>query len=176
MIDIRKTYKNADPEPRVDYSTFSRRIQRRIAISGYLSEEEARDSLHLHSIEYSRKYAIRRTTVEINGIKIDLLNWFESTHRNIVSYSTFRQRVKSLERRGFLDSDSLNMAISLPKEEWGIFFGGGRRRSITYKGEEFPEFVGKIFHSIASFLKTIGRYEDRGMIWAPKFDTFELIF
>nr|WP_315488347.1 GIY-YIG nuclease family protein [uncultured Rhodoferax sp.] len=114
-----------------------------------------------------RTHTPRKTWVTVEGTSIDLKSYYDD-HAVVaaVSYRTFWQRVRGLRRRFLLDSASLDYACILQPNEWITFYGGGRRRGFTYQGEQYPEHAGRSFSSIAALLRTIGRYGDRGLIWA----------
>lgn len=156
----------AAKESRVTLNTFTSRFRKLIA-SSRLSGPNIEECLTLTTEEFKRKYATRRTYLEVDGESVDLLNYFENAcEPPSVSYRNFWQRVRSLSLREKVSQHSLAQARTLTNAEWFSFYGGGRSKSFIYSGEEYPEHNGSSFHSIAAFLRTIGKYEDCSTIWS----------
>lgn len=111
--------------------------------------------------------AVRKTWVVVDGARIDLQVYYEGVSGSVaVSYRTFWQRVRSLRLRERLDVLTLVDAYKLEPSEWISFYGGGRRKGFTYTGDELPDQVGAHFSSVAALLRTIGRYDERALIWS----------
>ena len=165
-IEVETIYKAANPVPQVSLELFRIRIKSCLNRTGFTDDERIRDALYLNAAEYKKKYSTRRTYVEIKDSKIDLAEFFSTILLPYVSYSAFRQRVRRLKKDGLLDRKSIEQAAQLDNAEWISFFGGGRRRGFLYDGVEYPKHHGQKFRSISSFLRLIGRYEDKAIIWS----------
>ncbi|WP_181423460.1 GIY-YIG nuclease family protein [Halomonas heilongjiangensis] len=124
------------------------------------------DALYLDAEQYRKRYGTRKTNVTVDGELISLYDAYLAFPEPIVDYRIFWQRVKRLQRDGLLDISTMEQAASLTTAHWITIFGGGRRRSFKYEGDEFPEHVGRIFSSVTAFLLEINRYDDRHSIWA----------
>lgn len=159
-------YKAAKPEPQVRLELFRTRIKACLARNAEVPYSRVTDALHLSPTEYRKKYSPRRTLVSVEGSKVDIGSFFKAVDHPAVSYSTFWQRVRRLKKDDLLDKDSLSEAEQLDAAEWISFYGGGRRRLFRYNGVEHPKLHGEQFRSIASFLRTIGRYDDKEIIWS----------
>jgi group I intron endonuclease len=147
--------------------TFCSRIRsRRIKNNGELSDFDITQALFLSKKEYFSIYAKRRTEISVEGKNIVLENFYNKTDSSIISCGTFRQRVLSLIKRDMLDGDSLNDALSMDNSIWISFYGGGRKRNFIYEGDLCPKYCGKFFYSVASFLRTIGKYSEKAIIWS----------
>jgi group I intron endonuclease len=133
---------------------------------GFTDDKRIQDALYLNAAEYKKKYSTRRTYVTIKDSSIDVAEFFFNILLPSVSYSAFRQRVKRLQKDELLNLKSLEQAAKLDNAEWISFFGGGRRRGFLYNGVEYPKHHGQKFRSISSFLRLIGRYEDKAIIWS----------
>lgn len=159
-------YRSLDRSPAVSLATFTTRF-RRLADSGDLSDAGIEEALFLSVQEFKRKHGARKTKVEVEGRVLDLLAYF-AEHANlcVVEYRNFWQRVRALRKKDAIDRDALMDALTLYAAEWHTFYGGGRSRSLVYDGEEYPEQRGVRFRSVAAFLRTIGRYDDRQLIWS----------
>lgn len=159
-------YRSLDRSPAVSLATFTTRF-RRLVDSGELSDAGIEEALFLSVQEFKRKYGARKTKVEVEGQALDLLAYF-TEHANlcVVEYRNFWQRVRTLRKKDALDRDTLTDALALDAAEWHTFYGGGRSRSLVYDGAEYPEQRGVRFRSVAAFLRTIGRYDDRQLIWS----------
>jgi len=48
--------------------------------------------------------------------------------------------------------------------EWISFYGGGKHKTFIYTGTYLKECVDVEFHSLSSFLKIIGEYENYELI------------
>lgn len=163
---ISAVYKAAKPKPQIRLELFRTRIKSCIDRNAEVDWARVQDALYLSPVEYRKKYSPRRTIVAVEGGKVDVGNFFSEVVRPAVSYSVFWQRIRRLKNEGLVDNDSMNQAAILVAPEWISFYGGGRRRPFRYEGVEHPDLRGKKFHSIASFLRTIGRYEDKAIIWS----------
>jgi len=109
----------------------------------------------------------RKTWVMVENTRIDLQGYYDDVAAvAAVSYRTYWQRVRGLRLRGGLDSVSLDNACVLNAGEWITFYGGGRRKGFTYLGEELPDQAGMHFSSVTALLRTIGRYDERALIWS----------
>ncbi|ELB2253937.1 hypothetical protein QNS24_003328 [Vibrio parahaemolyticus] len=154
-----------------------------------LNENTIFDALNLSAAEYKAKYGKRKTRVPI--VPSDLSSSDQTPSQNMidslhdyyrqkcltetptVSYSTFRRRVLRTQSLNTPENMApsavteghLEDAFTLSQNDWVSFYGGGKCRSFTYRGEAVPELYGHVFHSIAAFLKTISRYQDRHLIW-----------
>lgn len=164
--DLREIYKKASTKPTISFALFCGRIRRRGAGSEHVSEHIIKDALYLNATEYKKKYATRKTYVRLDGVNTDLLAYYSNLHQPIISYRSFYQRVKGLGKDDLIDEENLRQAAFLPRDEWISYFGGGRHRSFIYEGEEYPDLFGQQFHSVAAFLRTINRYDERATIWA----------
>jgi hypothetical protein len=65
-----------------------------------------------------------------------------------------------------MDGAALSDALAMPTPDWIAFYGGGRHRAFVYEGEVYPQLAGQHFHSIAAFLRTVDRYDQRATIWS----------
>jgi hypothetical protein len=152
--------------PVVKLASFCGRI-RRLAMTNNLSESAVTDALLLNADEYTARYATRKTWVKVDDQRVALGGYFDQSRlHGAISYPNLRTRVKSLQDREMLDSDSMNNALRMPYGEWVSFYGGGRARSFQYHGDEHPDQSGKVFRSIAAFLKLTGRYADKNLVWS----------
>lgn len=81
-----------------------------------------------------------------------------------IGYAVFRTRLKSLERRGIPITQAIvREAARVDKAAWRAAQGGGRSRPFSYHGDLHPDARGD-YPSIASFLRRIGRYDDRNLL------------
>lgn len=105
----------------------------------------------------------RKTWIETEDGKRDCRALYDAEAARI-DYPVFRTRLRSLEQRGISITQSIVRAAALlDKAAWRVTRGGGRSRSFCYQGDLHPEIRGK-HPSIASFLRKIGRYDDRDML------------
>ncbi|MDI4634721.1 GIY-YIG nuclease family protein [Pelomonas sp. V22] len=123
------------------------------------------DALTLSSPEYRRKYCPRRTRAHVECDVVDLLPFYNALQKPGVSYATFRSRVQSVGGRALLDRNALSAAAMLKQADWQTHYGGGRRRAFIYEGEIFQGLQGREFLSVTSFLKAVGRYHQREVVW-----------
>ena len=159
-------FRDAYPEPAVVLETFSGRISR-LAAAGKINDQRIHEALYLSAKAYQSKYGRRRTYVQFLDRTVELNDAYgTSPFKAAVPYATFRQRVVSYQVRGTLDENLLRDAIAMTELEWMSFHGGGRYRSFVYDGIDFPNQIGKKFHSISAFLKTIGRYSEKVLVWS----------
>ncbi|AVJ56839.1 hypothetical protein C5610_11440 [Idiomarina sp. OT37-5b] len=99
----------------------------------------------------------RQTIIYIDTTKIVLSDYYEQASAKSVSYEVFRDRIRSLRNRDVeINYDHLERAIQTPVKEYQKYSGLGRAVSFTYRGQRFPEQIGKIFPSIKSFMCEIG--------------------
>lgn len=154
----------ADPLRRVKLITFGGRLRQRRSAGDLVDEALLAECLYTSPADYQGERGPRRTWVRMDGGQRDAAVLYSGSEQS-VSYSTFRQRLVRLERGGLLDEVSLNHAASLSQAEWISFYGGGRRQTFVYDGEDYPAHAGESFSSVSAFLRTIDRYEDRGNVW-----------
>jgi len=164
--EIEAIYRAANSVPQVRLEQFRARIKSCLNRIGCTDDARIHDALYLNAAEYKAKYSPRRTYVEIQDSRIDLGEFFAAVSSPSVSYSAFRQRVQRLRKDELLDRATLEQAAQLNTAEWISFFGGGRHQGFRYEGVEYPEHHGREFRSISSFLRLIGRYEDKAIIWS----------
>lgn len=136
----------------------------RLKMRGAITAEAIHDAMHLSPTDYAKKYRTRRTVIELNNTHIDLLKYYQSANRT-VSYHLFRKRALSLHKRNRLNDEALSHACSLSYREWTSLHGGGRRRSVTYEGSNYPQLNSISFPSIVSLLRSIKRDNDKALIW-----------
>ena len=111
-----------------------------------------------------RNIVPRKTVVRVDGVDVCLNEYYADTLSEYVNYATFRQRIKSAEKRGILNENVLRDAISLDNIKWINFYGGGRRKPFIYTGSKFKEYYNQKFESLSSFLQTINKYERYSLI------------
>ena len=154
------------PPPKVALNTFRNRLSKWNQ-SGLLDEAVIHDSLYLTVEEYQQKYRVRKTLVDVGCRQIDLLEYFQNNStRATISYRTFWQRLKRFIKSNAVDETLLEDALTFSSSDWISFYGGGRHRSFNYKGDLFPDYFGKKFHGFSAFLKTVGRYADKDVVWS----------
>jgi hypothetical protein len=150
----------------VSLVTFSARF-RRLVEGNTVSAANIDECLWLSANDFRRKYGTRRTLVQVDGQPIDLLAYYATKSTEAaVDYRNFWQRVRALTKSEQLSGNNLELALTLTAATWRSFYGGGRRRGFVYEGDECPEHAGKHFHSVSAFLHTVGRYDDRALIWS----------
>lgn len=159
-------FRSAIRPPAVSLATFSARF-RRLVKAGALCSENIDEALWLKADEFRRKHGVRRTLVVVDGHPTDLQTYY-SAHASeaAVDYRNFWQRVRALAKARRLSGDRLVHALTLSAATWRSFYGGGRRKGFIYEGDEYPEQSGKHFHSVSALLYTLGRYNDRALIWS----------
>lgn len=162
--DPKSLHAASDPRRRVPLATFKIRLLRRRETGAHLEQATIEECLYTAAADYRRKHGIRRTWVEIDGHRADAADLFEASSK-AVDYAVFRQRLKRLEDQSLLTRESVAHAGCLDRPHWISFYGGGRRRSFIYEGEDYPDQSGRSFSSVAAFLRTVDRYDDRGHIW-----------
>lgn len=151
---------------RVSKTTFIARL-RRFAQSGKIDERRLEDAFTLDVVAFRHKYGIRKTLVGIDGLQVDLLALYrEHVDEARVQYSCARQRIKSLQRMGPVSMTAVLDAFRMKGATWKTAYGGGRHQPFIYDGKEFPELIGRRFHGTADFLRVVGRYGDRGLVWS----------
>lgn len=159
-------YRSAIHQPAVTLATFSARF-RRLVEKDTLSTANIDESLWLSADDFRRKYRTRRTLVEVDGQPTDLRDAYAAKSSDAaVDYRNFWQRVRTLTKRGQLSGYTLVHALTLAATTWRSFYGGGRRMGFVYEGDEYPEQTGTHFHSVTALLRTVGRYDDRALIWS----------
>ncbi len=159
-------FRSALRPPAVSLATFSTRF-RRLAEAGALSSELIDEALWLDTDEFKRKYGARRTLVELDGQPTDLQIYYSARSKQAaVDYRNFWQRARALVNGGQLFDDTLTHALTLPPAIWRSFYGGGRRKGFVYQGDEYPQHAGRQFHSVSALLHTLGRYDDRALVWS----------
>lgn len=159
-------YRSTERTPAVSLATFSARFLRLVK-AGVLSPENIDEALLLTADEFRRKYGARRTLVDLDGQSTDLQAYYSAhSAEAVVDYRNFWQRARALVKDSQLSGETLSHALTLPAATWRSFYGGGRRKGFVYDGEEYPEQSGKHFHSVAAFLHTLSRYEDRAIVWS----------
>jgi len=132
-----------------------------------VSVEVINDGSGLSSQSIQKKSVARKTWVTVGGKRIDLLKFHaDSGLAGQVSYRAFWQRVHGLRLRNMLDEQSLADGLTMLQTEWITFYGGGRRRAVLYVGDAYPEQSGMSFPSLTAFLRAIGRYEDKSIVWS----------
>jgi len=159
-------FHSVKPPPKVALDSFRSRL-RKWNQSGWLDEAVIYDSLYLTVKEYQQKYRGRKTWVDVGYSQIDLLEYFQNNStRAAVSYRIFWQRLKRLIKSYAVDESLLEDALTFSSSDWISFYGGGRHRSFYYGGDLFPDYFGKKFHGFSAFLKTVGRYADKDVVWS----------
>lgn len=155
----------SSPNPKIPHNTIISRLKR-LKEQGKLNQSAIKDALTLNSKLYQKKYGQRRTYLVIQGKKLclnDEYNVLNAMYKPAVKYHTFRSRLKKTLH--ILNKDIVVDAFRMVQNDWVTFYGGGRHQKFTYSGNLYPDLVNKEFHSIASFLKTVEKYEYRSLIW-----------
>jgi len=164
--DLTEYYRSANPSPAVPLATFLARVKR-YNLRGKIEDGNLHDALYLTVEEYKLKYGVRKTWVKVDGEQIDLEGFYnKESARAKVTYRAFWQRLKPFRKNENLDREVLEDALTLTREDWVPKYGGGRHRAFIYTGELYPDYFGVKFHSVSAFLKTIGRYNDKAMVWS----------
>ncbi len=159
-------FNEAKPAPDINFPTFCSRI-RRLALAEHLCDSSVADALYLSVDHYKDKYAVRKTWITVDSQLINLQSYFDDSYAPIkTSYRSFWSRVKSLKCREMLDMTALQDALEMSYQTWISFYGGGRKHSFYYDGDEVPEQSGKTFPSIVAFLRVVNRYSERQLIWS----------
>ena len=159
-------YRNIEPKPVINLSTFLGRM-RKLLLVGKLNEKEISEALYSSTDEYFKKKAVRKSWININGKKIDLFHYYQKSINIVnVDYSVFRSRLKKSNNIEQFDKNLLVNAITFSTDHWISFYGGGRHRTFTYRGEFYPDCYEKKFHGIIAFLRIIGRYYDKDIVWS----------
>lgn len=165
-VDAASIFRSALRPPAVSLATFSARF-RRLAEADMLSSKFIDEALWLNADEFKHKYGARRTLVELEGQPTDLQIYYSArAMQAAVDYRNFWRRTRALVKSGQLFDDTLAHALTLPTATWRSFYGGGRRKDFVYQGDEYPEQAGQYFHSVSSLLHTLGRYDDRALVWS----------
>ena len=160
-------HRSVNRKPMVSVETFCSRIHSRYNKNdGIISDFDISQALFLDKKEYFSIYAKRKTKINIEGKNIILEDYYKEFCNTAVSYGSFRNRVLSLNKRNILDNNSLNNALSMDNSNWISFYGGGRKREFVYEGDLYPKYCGKHFNSVASFLRTVGKYSGKATIWS----------
>ena len=132
-----------------------------------LEEQFIKEALYMPIKEYMEKYSVRKSFVNVEGQEIELADYYKNHKEKAnVDYPTFRSRLKNSKNINALDSAILFQALTLINEKWITFYGGGRHRPFVYVGDLYPQYLGKGFHGISAFLRVIGRYDDKSIIWS----------
>jgi len=140
---------------------------RKLQLMNKLDEKFIIEALYMPVKEYMKKYAVRKTWVNVEGQKIELADYYKKYKGKAnVDYPTFRTRLTRSKRIHALDSEILNHALILSTKPWISFYGGGKHRSFVYMGDLYPEYSGKRFHGITAFLREIDRYFDKKIVWS----------
>lgn len=147
--------------------TASAHLRKRLAQEP-VSDQLLDECLLLNASAYREIHGRRKTWIILDGKHIEAKQLFDTLNRPgsepLVVYSTFRQRLKSLERRKkTITWHRAEDAAFLSIKDWKTFYGGGRRKDFVYDGDLFPDARGD-YPSFTAFLKTIGRYSDRGFL------------
>lgn len=157
-------YGSATPAPVVSLATFSARF-RRLVEANALTDTNLGEALWMSADNFRRKYGSRRTLIDVDGQRLDLLTYYSARSAEaVVDYRNFWQRVRALVKAERLGVETLLHAVTLAADAWRTHYGGGRRTGFVYEGNEYPEHAGTHFHSITSLLRTVGRYADRELI------------
>lgn len=158
---LMQLFRKVVPPPAVGKGTLSARLHRGLEKHGCYKDDWLHEALHLDADAFRRKHGTRRTWVAIDGERVDLASIYDAIKGTRIEYATFRQRVV---KRTNLTMNQVRDAATLDFAEWNTHYGrGGRRRDFTYVGDLHPEAHGE-YTAVASFLKAIGRYEDREAI------------
>lgn len=158
-------YRSIGQKPVVSVEAFCTRIRsRRIKNNGELSDFYISQALFLDKKEYFLRYGRRKTEIVVNGNAVILEDFYKSNGGSVVTYGSFRQRVRRLIKKKALDKESLSDALVMDSSTWISFHGGGRRNEFVYEGESYPECYGKKFSSVTAFLRIIGMYGNRILI------------
>ena len=116
----------------------------------------------------------RQTIIYIGTTRIVVSDYYEQASAKSVSYEVFRDRIRSLRNRDVeINCDHLERAIQTPVQDYQKYSGSGRSVSFTYRGQRFPEQVGKTFSSIKSFMCEVGLEHLYSKVKAKR-KTFEL--
>lgn len=159
-------YRLAKSTPNVPLETFLGRLRKHNNI-GEIDEVSISESLYLTVEEYQQKHRVRKTWIDVEGKRIDLYLFYQTEQsRATVPYSAFYQRLKSFRNKETIDTVLMKNALTFETSDWISFYGGGRHKSFIYEGEIYQEHYGKKFHGISAFLKTINRYNDKGVVWS----------
>lgn len=159
-------YHSTKPQPKVNLNTATGRLRTRTHRQGRITDKDIREILYLSPVEYGKRYRNRKTLIKIGDKEIILKDYYDEFENPSVKYSAFRQRVKGLESRDLLDWSSVSDAALMDHSSWISFYGGGRRRPFIYDGNLFPEYRGRLFTSIVSFLRLTDNYEKKATIWS----------
>ncbi len=157
-------FSSVEPKPVVSFATFTSRV-RSLQQQGDLSTKALLTALHLTTEEYRKQFSVRKTLILVAGRRLILSELYEASQSQL-PYRQVWQRVRSLKSTSLLDRHSLNDALTMSTPDWITFYGGGRHRTFKYDGEMYPEHHGEVFRSITAFLRSIGRYEDRTIVWS----------
>lgn len=159
-------HRSVSPPPEVSLQTFLARLRKRAGAEG-LTESLIEETLYTSASAYKRLHAVRKSWVEIDGNRFSLEAFYEREQaRATVDYRVFWQRLRRFREAEQLKAETLEDALTLPNAEWISFYGGGRARRFTYVGDLYPELSGQEFNSVSAFLKTVGRYSDKALVWS----------
>lgn len=158
-------HRSAPPEGAVPLNTFLSRF-RRLAGRDRLSPTTIKDALHTPAALYKAKYAARKTWITVDGNLLDLRGHYLAAKTTpAASFAAVRTRLRGRQLGHAVTKQVLDDALAMSGPEWITYYGGGRHRTFVYNGEQYPEHQGVTFHGIAAFLRTVGRYADRALIW-----------
>lgn len=105
----------------------------------------------------------RKTWIETEDGRRDCRALYDAETAKI-DYPVFRTRLRSLDNRGIpITRAIIRKAAQLDKVAWRATQGGGRSRPFSYQGDLHPAARGD-YPSIVSFLRRIGRYDDRNLL------------
>ncbi|WP_437408576.1 GIY-YIG nuclease family protein [Sinorhizobium meliloti] len=156
------------PPTPVKEVTIAGRLRRFIENGGIISDEVLDECFYMDPKDFQTKYGKRVTWVETEEGKQSAERLYSNyaSQDGVTSYPVFRTRLKSLERRNspITRAQVAKAAIS-SQADWITDYGGGRRKGFTYDGDLYPEHRGQ-YSAFTSFLKAIGRYDEREMMHA----------
>jgi hypothetical protein len=132
-----------------------------------LSPAAIEEALYSSAKDFQLKHGVRKTWVSVAGAQVDLFGYYQAAlAKKSVDYSTFRTRVKQLERKDNLGEEQILDALTLAGPSWITFYGGGRHKPFVYHGDVYPDLVGVKFNGFSALLKKVGRYADRALVWS----------
>ena len=154
-------FRQVVPSPAIGKVTLAARLRSGLEKHGYYQDGWLDEALHLDAVAFRRKHGTRKTWVVLDGERVDLARIYDTIDSAQIGYATFRQRVVT---RTDLTMKQVRDAAALDHADWNTHYGrGGRRKGFTYAGDLHPEAHGE-YTAVTSFLKAIGRYEDREAI------------
>ncbi|WP_158025989.1 GIY-YIG nuclease family protein [Pararhizobium arenae] len=156
------------PPTQVSNVTIAGRLHRVIKSGRVIDDSVLDEILRLDAAAYQLKYGRRVTWVETLEGRQSAEQLYEeySEQPGLVPYDVFRTRLKSLEKRAIQISEAHLVRAALSSQsDWTTDHGGGRRRRFVYSGDLYPQHRGE-YTAFTSFLKAIGRYDERDMMHA----------